>query len=677
MESLLAEAAGPVPDRVPHVTGPAPGDSQRRDSTVLAVVLVGAFMAVLDAFVVNVAIPSIRVGLDASQSEIELVVAGYFLTYACLMITGGRLGDIYDRKRVFLAGMAVFTVSSAACGFAPSAPILIASRAVQGIGAALMYPQILSIIQLRFKGVRRASALGAYAGVIGIASVAGQLIGGTLIQADLLSLGWRAVFLVNVPVGIAGVAVGYLALEGSRAEPRPTLDAGGLALVTVALAAVILPLTEGPTVGWTVWTVGPLVAAPLLLAAFVLVERGVVKRGRSPIVNPGLFRQRGFSLGIPIGVLYFAGLGGLFFTLAVFLQSGLGLTPLVAGLTYVPLGLGFTLTSLLSPRLSARLGKLVLVLGYGIACLGALSGLVVLEGLRGSVTVYALLPSLFVIGCGNGLGMSPLVGTILARVRESDVGPASGVLATVMQVGQGVGVAAVGLLFFVVLGAAPSLASAPVAEYAHAFAAAIAVIATLTGACLVLALALPAPTAAVSDQLLGGQPHRLSRLAYSFYFLTGGRIGRPLVDQVIAETGARRNASIEEAPREFGEFLVHHYRRSESDREFFRFLTREALDDVEGAAPLDAVRAEVIRRSIQEIRDRQADGSVRADLDPECLRLMAFALVTYPRVYGKIAHHVLGLSPHDPAFDRRWTEFLRKLGATLSPVEDEKDPRPT
>src|SRR6266550_3012556 len=237
----------------------------RRRWLILGVVLVGSFMAVLDVFIVTQGLPSIRTTLGAGVSDLELVVSAYSLVYAVFLITGGRLGDILDRKRIFLFGMTVFTVASALAGYAPSAPFLVGARALQGLGAALMYPQVLSIIQVTFKGSERAIALGLFAAISGIGAITGNIVGGLLIQLNLAGLAWRPIFLVNVPIGIFGVLAGFLVLHPSRAERAPKLDLPGVGLISLFLVSLILPLAEGHQLGWPAWMILLLIASlPLL-----------------------------------------------------------------------------------------------------------------------------------------------------------------------------------------------------------------------------------------------------------------------------------------------------------------------------------------------------------------------------------------------------------------------------
>src|SRR5437879_9033354 len=265
----------------------------RRRWLILGIVLVGSFMAVLDVFIVTQGLPSIKITLGAGVSDLELVVSAYSLVYAVFLITGGRLGDILDRKRTFLFGMTVFTVASALAGYAPSAPFLVGARALQGLGAALIYPQVLSIIQVTFKGSERALALGLFAAISGIGAITGNIVGGLLIQLNLAGLAWRPIFLVNVPVGIfgflAGFLAGFLVLHPSRAERAPKLDLPGVGLISHFLVSLILPLAEGQQLGWPTWMILLLIASLPLLGVFVLCERRRTDAGADPLVDMDLF----------------------------------------------------------------------------------------------------------------------------------------------------------------------------------------------------------------------------------------------------------------------------------------------------------------------------------------------------------------------------------------------------
>ncbi len=428
----------------------------RRRWLILGVVLVGSFMAVLDVFIVTQGLPSIKTTLGAGVSDLELVVSAYSLVYAVFLITGGRLGDILDRKRIFLFGMTVFTVASALAGYAPSAPFLAGARALQGLGSALMYPQVLSIIQVTFKGSERALALGLFAAISGIGAITGNIVGGLLIQLDLAGLAWRPIFLVNVPVGIFGVLAGFLVLHPSRAERAPKLDLPGVGLISLFLVSLILPLAEGQQLGWPTWMILLLILSLPLLGVFVLYERGRTDAGADPLVDMDLFKHRSFGLVI----LYYVGASGLFFTFVLFLQSGLGFSPIDSGLAFAAINTGFITASLLGPRLIPRLGNRLLSFAYALQAAGLIWTLFTVTSSGTALTLYELAAPLIVFGLGAGFALSPLLGIILSGVPSQDVGAASGVVSTSMQIGNTVGISLFGLLFYRFLSS--QLSSAPI-----------------------------------------------------------------------------------------------------------------------------------------------------------------------------------------------------------------------
>jgi EmrB/QacA subfamily drug resistance transporter len=386
----------------------------RRRWFVLAVVLFATFMSVLDVAVVNVAVPSIRAGLHASFGAVEFVIAAYSLTYGVLLITGGRLGDVFGRKRVFLMGMAGFTAGSALCGLAPNTGVLIAARALQGAFGALMVPQVLAIIQSSFDGAQLNTALAAFGAVLGVSATAGQLIGGALISANIGGYSWRPVFLVNVPVGLAGLAGALLVLPGGRAPVRARLDPVGVALVSTAMLLLAVPLIDGRDAGWPVWMIACLVGSPVAFALFAAHERQRAATGADPLVHPRLFRQRAFTAGLGTTVTFMIANSGSLFLLALYLQVGLGFTPLQAGLTYTPTAVAFFLASMVTPRLVPIWGRSVLSGGFATTAIGYLLTIAVVQGAGTSVTGWELAPALFVVGLGQGMGSTPLIGTCSA-----------------------------------------------------------------------------------------------------------------------------------------------------------------------------------------------------------------------------------------------------------------------
>ncbi len=457
--------------------------------TALVVLLTGSFLTAFDFFVVNVALPAMRAGLGARPQDLEMVVAGYGLAFAVLLITGGRLGDLYGRKRLFMIGMAGFTTASALCGLAASPAMLIAARMLQGLTAALMSPQVLAIIRVTFGEDERARAIGYFGTTLGLAAIAAQLIGGALVQADIAGLSWRPIFLVNVPVGAVALAFARTTLRPSRAQGRPTLDPGGIALATLALGLLTCPLVEGQPLGWPPWTVLSLAAAGPALGAFVLHEWLLLGSGRTPLVNLRLFRDPAFSLGLVMAMTFFAGLSAFFMGLTIFLQQGFGFGPLAAGLVFVAFGIGFVAGSLASSRVARRIGPRAISLGTALMASGLLGVVALARTAHGApISLIALWPLLAWYGCGQGFALPTLVACVVgsSRIPPQEAGAASGVFSMVQQVSFALGVAVVMGLFFAVLGQA-----AGPADYQRALSAALAVNAGLLALTGGLAFLLP------------------------------------------------------------------------------------------------------------------------------------------------------------------------------------------
>ena len=455
----------------------------------LAILLTGAFLPAFDFFVVNVALPAMHTELGARPADLELVVAGYGLAFAILLITGGRLGDLYGRKRLFIVGMAGFTVASALCGLATSPAVLIAARVLQGLTAALMNPQVLAIIRVTFPATERARAIGYFGTTLGLASIAAQFIGGALVQMNIAGLGWRPIFLVNVPVGIVALWAARRTLHESRAHGRPTLDPGGIALASLTLMLLIYPLIEGQGQGWPWWMVASLFAAAPAMAAFVGYEYVIQMRGRSPLVNLRLFRDPAFSLGLVIATTFFSGLAAFFMGLTVTLQQGFGYGPFATGLVFTAFGVGFVGCSLRSSQVSRRLGPLTISLGTSLQGSGLLAIVLLLRSAGGgNLHLYLLWPVLVWYGCGQGLALPTLVASVVgsSRIPAQEAGAASGVFTMVQQVAFGLGVAVIMGMFFAMLGPAPSTAG-----YAHALSVALSCNAGLMGLTCALAFMMP------------------------------------------------------------------------------------------------------------------------------------------------------------------------------------------
>ncbi|WP_228554158.1 MFS transporter [Catenulispora pinisilvae] len=439
-------------------------ETARAQNLTLLVLLAGIFMTTLDIFIVNVAIPATQRDLHASPAAIQWIVAGYGLTVAAGVITAGRLGDMFGRRRMYALGMALFTAASAACGMAPTPDVLIASRIVQGVGAALLSPQTLAIIGTAFEGAKRVRAFTAYALAMGLAAVFGQLIGGVLIDMNFAGLGWRSCFLINVPVGALALTLVPRAVPESKAEARTRLDLPGVALVSAALVATVLPLIQGQSQGWPLWTWLSFGAALVLFGVFGWHQGRLAATQKSPLVDPALFRTKGFTRGIIAQIVFWMGQGSFFLVFALYLQLGRGLDALHAGLVFTAIGLGYLLTSMVAQKLAARLGRQTAAVGTALMAVSLLDLIVTihLTGTHGSL--LWMLPALAADGAGMGLAIGPLAAGAMGRVAPHHTGAASGVVSTVMQVGGAVGVAVIGIVFYSALGSSPTPAA-----YTHAF----------------------------------------------------------------------------------------------------------------------------------------------------------------------------------------------------------------
>ncbi|MEV5715194.1 MFS transporter [Amycolatopsis mediterranei] len=434
------------------LTTPAPATPDRaarpdrRPWFMLAVLLLGQFMALLDVTVVNVAMTDIRTDLHASGAALQLVVSGYTVGYAMLLITGARLGELFGRRRLFVTGVVAFTVCSLLCGFAPDAVTLIVARIAQGAGAALMMPQVISVIQAQFSGPARAKALSAYTAVISVAFVAGQVLGGVLVGADLFGTGWRPIFLVNVPIGVLVAALALRLVPGGAAQAGRRLDLAGLALAVPAVVLVVLPLVLGHETGWPVWTFVSLAAGLLLAVLFVVVERRV----RDPLVNLGVLRVRGVAPGLAALATGVASYGGFLFCVALHLQAGLGETALAAGLSMAPGGVVFGVCGFFWHKLPVRVHAALTPCGYvGSAVAYALLGVSLKDGGNGGALFFA---ALLLFGLSMGLAFGSLMAHALTHVPLESAADASGLLTTTLQLGQVVGVATFGSLFLTLAG---------------------------------------------------------------------------------------------------------------------------------------------------------------------------------------------------------------------------------
>jgi EmrB/QacA subfamily drug resistance transporter len=463
----------------------------------LPVILSATFMAMFDFFVVNVAAPSLQHDLHAGQAALELVVGGYAFTYAGGMVTGGRLGDLFGYRRLFLIGMAAFTVASLLCGLAESPAQLVAARLLQGLTGAAMVPQVLALITATFPPEERPRAMSWFGVTAGVGSVAGQVLGGLLLDADVLGLGWRVIFLLNVPVGMVALVFALRLLPANRSVRRPRLDPLGAAGVSGALALILVPLILGREEGWPAWTWVSMAAAAPVLIATLRWERRLSLRGGEPLLDLALFRTRSFAAGLPINVAFMAFFASFMFVLTLLLQGGLGLSPLDAGLTFAPLGALFAVTSVLGRSLVARYGVRVITLGATISGFGLLTLIVELQWLGADITARWLLLPTAIVGLGNGLVLPTLIGAVLTGVRPAQGGAAAGVLTTTQQFAGAAGVAVLGALFFGTLGSNPSRGDFATATEAVSV---LALALVLTAAALTVLL--PRPAASLEEPVM-------------------------------------------------------------------------------------------------------------------------------------------------------------------------------
>lgn len=420
----------------------------RAASLALLVVLFASFMDLLDVTILTVAAPHIAADLNASPAQLQWMLAAYTLALGSGLITGGRIGDDYGRRRVFLVALAAFAVASAACALAPTAGALIAVRAVQGLAGGFMVPQVFGIIRSSFEPAAMAKAFGAYGAVQGLASVAGPLIGGALVDADLWGLGWRTIFWINIPVALVALVLGWRVLPDSRAAARSRLDGVGALLAAVGVLLVLLPLVQGRDWGWPTWGWALLAAGVLVLAGFLRYESALARRGGEPVLDPDLLRVRPFVAGLAASVLFFGGLASFFLVVSIYLQAGTGRSAWDTGLVILPYAIGSMLTSGAGVALAARAGRALLLTGsLTLAASQALLWWLVRDG---STTpgYWPLAGAMLLGGLGLGLGAPILVNVVLAGVPGRRAGAAGGVLSTVNQIGGAVGVAVLGTVFF-------------------------------------------------------------------------------------------------------------------------------------------------------------------------------------------------------------------------------------
>ncbi|MFD2078868.1 Major Facilitator Superfamily protein [Actinopolymorpha cephalotaxi] len=429
------------------LTSPAGTTARVADRLALPVLLLGSFLATANFFVVNVALPTIGRSLHANAASLQLVVAAYSVSYAAALVAGGRLGDRFGRRRMFVLGLVAFAVSGLACGLAGDVWTLTGARLVQGAAAGIFVPQVLSTIQAGYSGAARQRALAGFGAALGIACVVGQLYGGAAVTFDVAHLTWQLVFWPFAPIALLVAALAVRLVPETRGRPLP-LDLRGAALLTLTLVLLLVPLSVGAGAGWPAWAWVGLAAAPVAAYGFVRDQAARERAGGAPLLPPSLVRLPAFRRGLAVVAVFFVGLGGFLLTTGISLQEGLGMSPLGAGFALAPYALGFLAASLTVPRLIGRYAARVIVAGAVVLAVSLAAAAVQAGVGYDGLTARTLLPAFVVIGFGQGLVMIPVFGVVLAGVTTDRAGVASGVLTTTQQAMIAVGVAALGTMFF-------------------------------------------------------------------------------------------------------------------------------------------------------------------------------------------------------------------------------------
>ncbi|HEY1503887.1 MAG TPA: MFS transporter [Stellaceae bacterium] len=431
------------------------------------ILLAGALMPSLNTFIVTIALPAIRAALDASDSETNLIVAGYSSAYAVCLVTGGRLGDLFGRRLMYLLGMAGFTLASLLCGLAPNSVILVSARIFQGITGALIAPPVLAALRSLFAGEEIPWALNIYGTGVGVAVAGGQLLGGVLIAADIGGLGWRAAFLINVPIGLAAILAALALVPESGGSEKPRLDIHGVLLLSAALGCLVVGLSIGREQGWSAWVLSLIAASPLLLAWFFAYEKRIAREGGMPLLDPALLQIATFRRGLIVALLFFfTSPFYLFFSL--YLQAGLNEGALAAGLAVLPYGVANFIGPMLATRAGPRLRRWLFGLGMAAQIVAYGSVGLCAATQTGGVLLFL---ALFIGGFGQGVAMPEMIHFILGDIPPKDTGFAAGAMNSTLQIGSAISVAGIGSLFFTILGNDTSPSA-----YGHALGIAMAAI---------------------------------------------------------------------------------------------------------------------------------------------------------------------------------------------------------
>lgn len=428
-----------------------PQDPHPQRWVALAVLLGAGFMNWMDVTIVNVALPSMQTNMGATSSQIEWVVAGYVLAFALFLLPLGRLGDIVGKRKIFISGVAAFTLISAVCGIAPNIELLVVGRVLQGVAGAALMPQVLAIVQDMFPPAERAKAFAFFGMVAGIASVTGPLVGGFLIDLNIAGLDWRPIFLINIPIGILVLYLGVRTIPKMRGNAGLTVDWGGMVIVSFAVFCLVFPLVEGRTFGWPMWIFVMMAASIPGFVAFVAYENYRDKKGASQLLPISLITNRNYMVGTFVIMAFFSGIPGLFMVLALFLQSGFGLTPFESGIATTPFPLGILVASAVVSRLGVRFMRQRLIAGMVLLIAAMFLLRQAILAVSGQLISTDFFLPLFLSGVGAGVVISVIFQTVLSGVPRRDSGSGSGGLQAFQQMGAAIGVAIVGQIFFSIL----------------------------------------------------------------------------------------------------------------------------------------------------------------------------------------------------------------------------------
>jgi len=453
--------------------------SPARRRVAFYVLLVGALVPSLNTFIVTIALPVIRDSLGASEAETSLIITGYTSAYSVCLVTGGRIADLFGRRFIYVAGLAGFTLASLLAGLAPDPRLLVIGRILQGIFGAAMVPPVLASLRALFTREEIPWALNIYGVGVGVAVAAGQLLGGVLIAADIAGLGWRAPFLINVPVGLTLIVAALTLVPESGGSERPKLDTIGVLVLSTALGCFVVGLSLGRESGWAPWVLGMIAASPLLLALFFVYERRIAREGGMPLLDPALLQVKSFRRGLVVALLFFFTMPFYIF-FSIYLQAGLGEGALAAGLAVLPYGVGNFLGPLSVKRASPTLRRWLFGLGMALEIAGYAGVGICAATLTGGVPLFL---ALFAGGFGQGVAMPEMIHFILGDVPPAHTGVAAGAMNSTLQIGAAVSVAAIGSLFFVILGGG----SGPDA-YGHALSIAMAAVSVMLAGSMLLGL---------------------------------------------------------------------------------------------------------------------------------------------------------------------------------------------